>query len=146
LGDVPDKGTLGLRNWEIQIKPRSISLGPKKFSIPGFNLFHISPNAIRKAYRARAIAVHPDKNRDGRANEAFIAVEASASILADEKLRGDYDEKQRLARIQRRKANSKMVGDALEAGIGAMRRAIHVFQSVLGPFAFPVFILGALII
>lgn len=139
---------LGLRNLELKINPRpiSISIGPQKITIPGFKLFHISPNKIRRAYRCRAMAVHPDKNRDGRANEAFIAVENSASILSDEKLREEYDEKLRAVRLQQKQKVVKMGRNMVNSALGAVRKSVKIFCSVLGPFAWPVFILGVLII
>jgi hypothetical protein len=139
-------GVLGLRNWEVNINPWSISLGPKKLTVPGFKLFHISPSKIRKAFRKRSMTVHPDKNRDGRANEAFVAVENSASILSDDKLREEYDKKLLKLRLQQRQKVSRVTGDIADIGYRALSRAIRVFRSVLGPFALPAFILGALVI
>ena len=140
-------GVLGLHNMEIRIPSRSIKLGPKiKFTIPGFQLFQITPNKIKKAYRSRAIAVHPDKNRDGRANEAFIAVENSSTILSDERLRKEYDEALRMRRLQRRQAVSGKAGDVMGVILGAMSKGFGIFRLVLGPFTFPALILGALII
>ena len=137
---------LGLRNWEISINPRSISIGPKQFTIPGFKLFHISPSKIKKAYRNRGKMTHPDKNRDGHANEAFIAVENSASLLSDEKLREEYDKQLRQLHIQQRQKASRIAAEIRDTGVGAIMKTTRLFRSVLGPFALPVFILGALII
>lgn len=138
---------LGLTNLlEVKIPSRSVSIGSKvNFTIPGFKLFHITPTKIRRAYKRRAIAVHPDKNRDGRANEAFIAVENSASILSDVKLRTDYDKSVRLLRRQRRQKVTSQAGAAMDVGVSAMTKGFAVFRSVLGPFAFPVLIVGSLI-
>ncbi|OEU08798.1 heat shock protein DnaJ, partial [Fragilariopsis cylindrus CCMP1102] len=51
-----------------------------------------SERDIRKQFRTRAMQIHPDKNNDGRAQEAFIAVENAASILSDKQQRNIYDE------------------------------------------------------
>ena len=140
-------GVLGLRNMKLAIPSRSISLNSKvKFTIPGFELFQITASKIKRAYRSRAVATHPDKNRDGRANEAFIAVENSASVLSDEKQRKKYDEEVRARRLLQRQKVSGKAGDAMGLVLGCMRKGFAIFRSVLGPFAFPVLILGSLII
>eukprot|EP00568_Trieres_chinensis_P014085 CAMPEP_0183327014 /NCGR_PEP_ID=MMETSP0160_2-20130417/83541_1 /TAXON_ID=2839 ORGANISM="Odontella Sinensis, Strain Grunow 1884" /NCGR_SAMPLE_ID=MMETSP0160_2 /ASSEMBLY_ACC=CAM_ASM_000250 /LENGTH=221 /DNA_ID=CAMNT_0025495123 /DNA_START=21 /DNA_END=686 /DNA_ORIENTATION=+ len=64
---------LGLRGWDLKVGP--------------WHLFQITSRDVKKAYRNAVRSVHPDKNRDGRANEAFRAVEDSAAILGDEKAR-----------------------------------------------------------
>lgn len=140
-------GVLGLRNMKLAIPSRSISLGSKiKFTIPDFALFQINASTIKRAYRSRAVATHPDKNRDGRANEAFIAVENSASVLSDEKQRKKYDDEVRARRLQLRKKVSGKAGDVMGLVLGCMKKGFAIFRSVLGPFAFPVLILGSLII
>lgn len=139
-------GVLGLRNMKLAIPPRTISLGTKiQFTIPGFELFAIHANHIKRAYRSRAVAVHPDKNRDGRANEAFYAVENAASVLSDEKTRQEYDEAVRRRRLQQRQMVSGKAGYVTGLVLRSMRKGFAVFRSVLGPFAFPVLILGSLI-
>lgn len=138
---------LGIRNWEICVPPKSISIAGKfEFTIPGFSLFHISQSTIRRSYRSRALAVHPDKNRDGRAVEAFVAVEESASILSDEALREKYDAELRKSRSKNRNQVKRLAGEGVTAALGTLRRFWKVFKRVLGPFAFPVLILGSLII
>ena len=104
----------------------------------GFKFCRTSPGDIKKAYRTIAKTVHPDKNRDGRANEAFDAIERSAAILMDKDKKRAYDLK--LAR--KRKA-------AVEKGIAAIQTTFISLKrtiKLLGPFATPVLILLALII
>lgn len=137
---------LGLRNWNLQIPERQICRFGLKLRIPGFSLFHISPKAIKKVYRKLAMTVHPDKNRDGRANEAFIAVENSASILTDERQRIEYDEMIRELWKSRRKKATKRVAGTVDGGLRLSGRVVGVFRRVLGPFAFPVAIMGSLLI
>lgn len=136
---------LGIRNMEMRIAPRAIGIGKVVLRIPAFSLFRVSPKAIRRAYRNRSRIVHPDRNRDGRAEEAFIALEDSAAILSDETLRNEYDEK---IRSRRRKRRTDATGAALDVVGGIIRvmgRVVGVLRSVLGPFAFPVLILGLII-
>jgi hypothetical protein len=137
---------LGLRNWELQTPSRTLKLASLVFRIPGFALFHISPKAIRKAYRKLAMTVHPDKNLDGRATEAFIAVENSASILTDETQRIEYDDMVREIWRERRELARKKAIESVDGTLHIFGQIVQVFRRVLGPFAFPVFILGCLLI
>ncbi len=123
---------LGLRNFDLHIGP--------------VTLLRCDTGAIRRAYRTRARAVHPDRNRDGRAQEAFIAVENAASVLSDEEQRGAYDEEVRLVRLQHRsemKRHATSVKNAISKNVS---RVIWVFRRIFGPFATPIFILGCLMV
>lgn len=60
------------------------------------------------------MAVHPDKNRDGRANEAFIAVENSASILTDKQSSKEYDQQMREYYQQRRQHIMRVANNSLD--------------------------------
>jgi hypothetical protein len=137
---------LGLRNWELQTPSRTLKLASLVFRIPGFALFHISPKSIKKAYRKLAMTVHPDKNLDGRATEAFIAVENSASILTDETQRIEYDDMVREIWRERRELARKKAIESVDGTLHIFGQIVQVFRRVLGPFAFPVFILGCLLI
>jgi hypothetical protein len=137
---------LGIRNWDMKIPSRTINVAGLKFAIPGVTLKETSTKDIRKGYRNRAMSVHPDKNRDGRAQEAFIAVEHSAAILADVHLRAEYDEEAKRSRVERRHESKALAFNAISAAqqvIGKFLKAIH---TILGPFATPVIIIGALLI
>lgn len=137
---------IGLHNFEIQVPPRSVRLGPFGFTIPGFSVFHISDKAIRKQYRELSRQVHPDRNRDGRAEEAFIALENSASILADEQQRKAYDEEIRSQRMRRRQKATDASQKVVVASLRGVGRVVGVVRSLLGPFAFPTLILGSILI
>lgn len=139
--------TLGLFYKEIRIPSKSIGIfGRFKFTIPGLTLFHISPKAIRKAYRKRSLQVHPDRNRDGRAEEAFIALENAAAILSDETLREEYDEKLRAMRKQRRKEIQDVATKAIDGTFRVTGRTVTVVRKVLGPFAYPTFVIVTLLV
>ena len=99
---------------------------------------------IRKAYRNRAMAVHPDKNKDGRAQEAFILVEESASILSDNFLRQQYDKQHQLARKEKLQSQMALVSGVLNSVKGTVGGILKAMRVVLGPFATPVIILGLL--
>ena len=50
-----------------------------------------TPDVIRKTYLARARALHPDRNRDPRAEEAMKMVNAAHDVLRDPAKRAQYD-------------------------------------------------------
>ena len=141
---------LGLRNnRELRIPGRSITLlpGSVTWNIPEIVIGpRNSPAQIKRAYRERAKAVHPDKSRDGRAVEAFHAIENAASILLDETARAEYDaavrERRRARRARVSRAVRQWVGQGFRVGI----RVVGFVKNCLGPFAVPVFILAVLIV
>jgi curved DNA-binding protein CbpA len=139
-------GVLGLHFIDFRIPSREIKLASYSLTIPGFDFFHISDKTIKKAYRTRSRLVHPDRNRDGRAEEAFIALEDCASILSDERERARYNEQVKAARLRRREGLSKAVRQGTSTFVKTGRHVIGGCRRVLGPFAFPVTILGCLII
>mmetsp|Transcript_1274 Transcript_1274/g.3003 ORF Transcript_1274/g.3003 Transcript_1274/m.3003 type:complete len:335 (-) Transcript_1274:30-1034(-) len=133
---------LGIRNFEVQLGPFYVF----NFSLGPFLLFRVKTKEIKRVYRNLARTVHPDKNKDGRAEEAFHALETSAAVLTDEKKRGDYDKKIISARRRRNKY-------ALESVLGASERVwsqtlstVRVTKKVLGPFSTPILVVSALIV
>ncbi|KAL3937174.1 MAG: hypothetical protein SGBAC_007658 [Bacillariaceae sp.] len=140
---VPDYyKILGLRNWDLHLPAKKVELGPVKFQFPGITVKKTSQKDIRKAFRSRTKSVHPDKNKDGFAHEAFLAVEHAASVLSDETSRKQYDA-QLLAwqQVQRRQQQEVVL-----QVWWSIRKAFRAVSSVLGPFATPFFILAAIII
>jgi hypothetical protein len=136
---------LGLRNREIKIPSTSIGIGKFRIKLPGFSLFHISDRRIRSAYRSTCRKVHPDRNRDPLANQAFIALEEAASILLDADKRARYDEALFASRAARRQKVGNVVQIALRNVVFVLQK-ILVVRKVLGPFAFSVLILVPLIV
>jgi DnaJ domain len=139
---------LGLRNnRELRIPGRSITIIPGYFSltIPEVKLFHVDNRQIKKAYREKAKTVHPDKSKDGRAVEAFLAVENAASILLDETARAEYDQKVLQHRQARRAKMTGIAQSGLQRGYRVTSQVIGTAKRILGPFAFPVLILAVLI-
>ena len=133
---------LGIRNLELQLGPFyffNFSLGP-------WTIFRVKTKEIKRVYRNLARTVHPDKNRDGRAEEAFHALETSAEILTDEKKRSDYDKR---IIATRRRRNKRAVERALGVSQLAWNRSVSTLRltkRVLGPFSTPIFVVTALII
>eukprot|EP00536_Pseudo-nitzschia_multiseries_P008569 jgi/Psemu1/198418/e_gw1.219.30.1 len=139
---------LGIRNLSLKLPAREVNLGGLvKFTIPGLALLkEPTEKDIRRQFRKRAMEVHPDKNRDGRAQEAFVAVEEAATILSDPKLRKQYDSERKLQREDQLEGYRKVVRKAVAHFWAITRRTIQVFKTLLGPFFLPVVILAALII
>lgn len=108
-----------------------IRFGPFKFCV-------LKNGDIKKAYRKVARLVHPDKNRDGRAEEAFDLLEKSSSTLLDEKKRKEFDAKLKRQRQER-------IQQCLQIWNGFMK-TMSTMKSILGPFATPIIILVVLII
>ena len=133
---------LGIRNLELQLGPFyffNFSLGP-------WTIFRVKTKEIKRVYRNLARTVHPDKNRDGRAEEAFHALETSAEILTDEKKRSDYDKR---IIATRRRRNKRAVESALGVSQLAWNRSLsslRLAKRVLGPFSTPILVVTALII
>lgn len=139
-------GCLGMKYVEFQIPSREIKFAGLKVRIPGVTFLQISSKAVKKAYRNKSRLVHPDRNRDGRAEEAFIALEECASILSDDRQRAQYENQLKQVRNQRR----EKVFNGLHAGVrGSLSHGKKVFKivrGVLGPFAFPITVLGCLLV
>lgn len=139
---------LGLRNnRQLRIPGRSITIIPGYFSltIPECKLFYVSNKQIKKAFREMAKTVHPDKSKDGRAVEAFLAVESAASTLMDEDARAEYDQQVLLQRRARRAKVTGIVGSGLERGARVAIKVFGMGRIILGPFFLPVLILALLI-
>lgn len=137
---------LGLKNREIRIPSREFKVAGISLSIPGIVLFEITQNTIRKAYRARTRQVHPDKNRDGRAPEAFVAVEEAASLLSDDAQKRQYDTMLLMSRLKSREEAWKSASSVVQKVGRAGNQGVSVIRRVLGPFAFPAFVITSLLI
>lgn len=119
----------------IRCKWGTLRLGPLSFC-------KTTAADVKRAYRNVARWVHPDKNRDGRAGEAFDALDKSAAILMDDKLRREYDLK--LSR-RRRDTLNKAVATSAQLGLKVLG-FVDLLRKLLGPFAFPILIIVMLII
>ncbi|EGB02341.1 hypothetical protein AURANDRAFT_9701, partial [Aureococcus anophagefferens] len=51
-----------------------------------------TPQQLKKAYRAMAMAVHPDKVADSRAASAFDALRDAYDVLSEPMARAQYDQ------------------------------------------------------
>jgi hypothetical protein len=134
--------TLGIRNLEFQLGPIYIF----NFMIGPVTLFRTKTKGIKRAYRNLARTVHPDKNKDGRAEEAFHALETSAAILTDDKQRSDYDKRIIATRRRRNQyAMERVVGVSQVAWTRTIL-TLRMAKRILGPFSTPILVVGSLII
>jgi len=137
-------GVLGLRNFEFTI--RSGTIGNKKkvigWEIPTISFFRITEKAIRQAYREQAKRVHPDRNHDGRAEEAFMTVENAAAILCNEESRNEYDHTRRMSLQMRR---TKQI-ESVRKVVAKSSRRLSSVKKAFGPFAVPVFVVGLIVL
>lgn len=120
----------------------TLPIGTYRMGTPEIDMLHfaVTPVHIKRAYRERARAVHPDKCRDGRAVEAFHAVEQAASILLHAPTRAAYDAQL----VERRRAQRARVRQYLQVGweqLGRIVRRVQIVFQLLGPFALPLSIL-----
>uniref|UniRef100_A0A7R9WQ02 J domain-containing protein n=1 Tax=Craspedostauros australis TaxID=1486917 RepID=A0A7R9WQ02_9STRA len=134
---------LGIRNWDIQIPSRKIAFN---ITIPALKLKQTSERDIKRAFRKQSRVTHPDKNRDGRAQEAFIAVDEAAMVLTDSAARKEYDAHFRKLQAKRREKTMAAFNKVLAVVRSALNNVMWVFRKVIAPFATPIVILCALII
>jgi hypothetical protein len=141
-------GVLGMKNWNIKIPSRTMRIPFLNFSIasPGITIKETTTNEIRKQFRTRAKQMHPDKNKDGRAQEAFIALENAAAILQDPTQRSIYDKEMSIQRQESMAANKQLVTGTIRSITQMIGQIIKVTHTILGPFFTSVMIIVALII
>jgi chemotaxis protein histidine kinase CheA len=147
-------GILGMRPWNLKLPPTHIQFpfGGRnnnthfQFTIPGITIKETSDQDIRKHFRMQAKQLHPDKNKDGRAQEAFYAVEMAAAILSDPNQRQAYDQERQRRRKELITANKQLVMATSWRMWQLSSQMAKTAHTLLGPFFTPVMILLAIII
>jgi hypothetical protein len=140
---------LGLRRqWQqLTLPAMTLRIFQKTlWKVGPFPLVTISSKDITRAYRSRAVQVHPDKNRDGRAEEAFVAVNQVATILLDADLRKAYDQEQAQIRTLRRQEHLQILHQVTSRMVQVVTQTTGAMRKLLGPFFMPFVILGALLV
>jgi len=135
---------LGLRNWELSVGPLKcwkLQLGKKPYTIR-----RLTTKQIKSKYRTLARLVHPDKNKDGRAEEAFTALEKSAAVLTNEEERREYDRIERKRARQKREEKMRLVSNVVHLIQTNVLLVIRLAKKIMGPFATPILLLGSLMI
>jgi hypothetical protein len=109
---------------------------------PPLVIMRTSQRKIQQANRKRAMQVHPDKNRDPRSDQAFVAIQDAFAVLSDPVRRRNYEAQRRLDRIAIRQAWKKRYHQFIDA---TLRPTWTVFRRFVSPFAVPFFIIAALV-
>jgi len=106
----------------------------------------ITEKEIKKAYRNLAKTVHPDKNKDSRAEEAFAAIQEAYEVLGDVNSRRLYNEKRERLRKNQREDLVEKGGEAMEKATEKAGVFWRILETFLGPFFLPALVLSALIV
>ena len=65
-------------------------MGPTLYDVVGA-LRDASPSMLKRAYRARALRMHPDKSKASDAEDRFRELQAAYDVLSDARERAAYD-------------------------------------------------------
>jgi hypothetical protein len=145
-------GILGMRHWNLKLPATHIQLpfggnnNHVQFTIPGITIKETTDQDIRKHFRIQARQLHPDKNKDGRAQEAFYALEMAAAILSDPNQREVYDQEIQRQRQERITANKQLVVAVSRRMWQLSSQTVKTAHTLLGPFFTSVMILLAIVI
>ena len=77
--------------------------------------------AIKRAYRALALRVHPDKNPDERAPAAFKALQDAYNTLQSPERRAEHNGQLRRARAVRRERYTRVAREAAETAVAHIK-------------------------
>ena len=109
---------------------------------PALIILRISNREIQQANRKRAVQVHPDKNRDPRTEQAFVAVQDAFSVLSDPVLRRKYEVERRQHRIAIRQAWKDRYYTILNKTVRPLWTILHKFWV---PLSVPIVVLAAIV-
>lgn len=101
----------------------------------------ISKADIKHAYRNMGKRVHPDKNRDGRAEQAFVALEEALTVLYDDARRQAYD--QECLKTNRGRVK---IHPILRRTHRVLAQTVGTARKFVGPFAVPLGILAVVFV
>jgi len=143
------------RKDDAKVINKILNAGEDLYSIMGIkgtwwnplsNPTSISQSGVKKRYRNLARKIHPDKNRDSGAEEAFDIVQDAYEVLSDKMKKREYDRKRERMRVNKREERKEMVNEGAGKVWGTARVVCKVVSTVLGPASTSFFLLGALII
>ncbi|GMI08592.1 hypothetical protein TrRE_jg5053 [Triparma retinervis] len=106
----------------------------------------VTTQSVKKAYRNLAKKVHPDKNKDARAEEAFDVIQGAYEVLSDEGKKRDYDRKEERRKKAQNEERKEMAVEGAGKVLGVISLLTRILSRLLGPASTSFFILGALII
>lgn len=106
----------------------------------------MTPEKVKRAYRERAKALHPDKNSAPNASEAFRMLEDSLAILYDEEEKAIYDQQIEFKKAQRRETIRSALLSVKRKSMQVISPVLVIFNTFIRPFATPLIVIGVLII
>ena len=124
----------------------TLSLKPKWYEVWKKEGVGVSVKQVKKAYRNMAKRIHPDKNQDSRAEDAFDMLQEAYEILSVPESKKAYDRK---LILQKQSTREDQLSNAQDMAVNAFERSrlmTKIVSTLLGPFAPSFFMLCALII
>ncbi|GMH69174.1 hypothetical protein TrST_g2298 [Triparma strigata] len=124
----------------------TLSLKPKWYEVWKKEGVGVSVKQVKKAYRNMAKRIHPDKNKDSRAEDAFDMLQEAYEILSVPESKKAYDRK---LNLQKQSTREDQLSNAQDMAVNAFERSrlmTKIVSTLLGPFAPSFFMLCALII
>ena len=109
-------------------------------------LLKVTPEKVKRAYRNRAKALHPDKNSAPNASEAFRMLEDSLAILYDEEEKAIYDQQIAFEKAQKRETICNALLSVKRKSMQIISPVLVIFNTFIRPFATPLIVIGVLII
>lgn len=95
----------------------------------------VDKNDIKKAYRAKSLAFHPDKNPSEHASAAFKLVQDAYECLSVDACRADYDYKLQRAEEQTALVREQAKDRVVEAALDGLNR-VHYYLSVAANYVY----------
>lgn len=114
------------------------------YDVLGVDSMDSDTAALRKAYLRRSVKVHPDKNEDPRAKEAFQKVAQAWQVLSDDASRAQYDQALKRGRADMNDDYDRAAGDGDDDGVPrrpetyyagpppSMQESLFLFATVVG--------------
>lgn len=106
----------------------------------------VTAKQVKLAYRTMAKRIHPDKNRDARAEDAFDALQEAHEVLADGEAKRAYDRRRENARRNSRDDRLSVLVDSVVGAWGRTAGVVGKVSRVLGPLAPSAFVYSALVL
>ncbi|GMH76204.1 hypothetical protein TrLO_g4028 [Triparma laevis f. longispina] len=125
---------------------QTLNLNPKWYEFWKKEGSNVSVKQVKKAYRNLSKRIHPDKNKDVRAEDAFDMLQEANEVLSDAESKKAYDRKLELTKRSNREENLENAQDMAENAFKKTSLFMKLISKLLGPFAPSAFALCALII
>ena len=94
----PEADAAAARAYAARARAQQVPPPPPKPKVVGPTLYDVvgaprdaSPSTLKRAYRARALRMHPDKSKAPDAEDRFRELQAAYDVLSDARERAAYD-------------------------------------------------------